>query len=153
MWGDYVALFRTAPYPKQWNTCEKEKAPDPDRTPNCYFPPSLQTGPNGEPPEPLLWIDLRATYLANLDAASEKDKTIAKKAYQACMDESVTFQYFDEDSRSCEQWLSKNYPGEYHLIDEFRPAPTRANSGLDERSPLLAADGTPMIEDTRAGAQ
>lgn len=153
MWGDYVALFRAAPYPKDWNKCEKEKNPTPETTKQCYVPFSLVDPDGDEGPlfaEPLLWIDLRATYLANLDAVSEPEKNIAKKAYAACMDESVKFQYFDEDSRSCEQWLSKNYPGEYHLIDEFRPAPTRANSGLDERSPLLDADGTPLIEDTRA---
>ena len=152
MWGNMVAEFRTAPYPKKWDNCsEKEYATgkkDPYNNADCIAPIAV---PEGEPP--VLWSELRASYLAGLDGASESKKDIAKKAYQACLDESVKFQYFDDDSRSCEAWLSKNYPGEYHIIDEFRPAPTRANSGLDERSPLLEADGTPMIEDTRAQAQ
>ena len=61
----------------------------------------------------------------------------------------MTYQYFDSDSRSCEEWLSKNYPGEYHLIDEFRGAPNRVNSGLDEKPLPLGLDGTPIVEDTR----
>lgn len=127
MWGDFVAQFRAAPYPKEW-----------DR--DGFIPGT-------EPP--LMWAELRSTYLASLDAASEPWKRQAKGAYLTCLKYSVKYQYFDQDSRSCEEWLSKNYPNEFHLIDEFRGSPTRVNSGLDERPQALNIDGTPVVEDTR----
>jgi len=127
MWGDFVAQFRAAPYPKEW-----------DR--DGFIPGT-------EPP--LMWAELRSTYLASLDAASEPWKRQAKGAYLTCLQYSVKYQYFDQDSRSCEEWLSKNYPNEFHLIDEFRGSPTRVNSGLDERPQALNIDGTPVVEDTR----
>jgi len=61
----------------------------------------------------------------------------------------VKYQYFDEDSRVCEEWLSKNFPADFHLIDEFRGAPTRANSGLTETPQALNIDGSAYVEDTR----
>ena len=48
----------------------------------------------------------------------------------------------------CEEWLSKNYGAEYHLIDEFRGSPSRVNSGLSDRSLPLNIDGTPYHGDT-----
>ncbi len=128
MWGRFVADFRTAPYPKEWN--------------RDGFVPGLEP--------PLLWAELKATYLARLDAASEREKRAARGAYDTCLRYSVKFQFFDEDSRSCEEWLSKNYPNDYHLIDEFRGAPDRVNSGLDERPQPLNIGGQPYVEDTRA---
>ena len=74
---------------------------------------------------------------------------MAKRAYVTCLGYSVKFQYFDEDSRSCEEWLSKNYPSEFHLIDEFRASPDRVNSGLDERPQVLNMDGSAYLVDTR----
>jgi hypothetical protein len=133
MWGRYVAEFRSAPYPKEWD--QKGESPiggDPEQ---------------GIPP--LLWSEIRASYLAGLDRASEKQRTMAKAAYITCLDYSVKYQYFDEDSRSCEVWLSKNYPNEFHVIDEFRGSPTRINSGLDERAQPLSMDGQPVQDDTR----
>ena len=137
MWGNFVAEFRAAPYPKEWDKPGESPFGD----------------PNDPSAPPLLWSEIRAQYLASLDAASEGQKQRAKGAYKKCLDYSVTFQYFDEDSRTCEEWLSKNYPGEYHLIDEFRGAPTRANSGLDERPQALNIDGSAVIEDTREAEQ
>ncbi|MEQ9318621.1 MAG: tetratricopeptide repeat protein, partial [Polyangiaceae bacterium] len=137
MWGNFVAEFRAAPYPKEWDKAGESPFGD----------------PNDPSAPPLLWSEIRAQYLASLDAASEGQKQRAKGAYKKCLDYSVTYQYFDEDSRSCEEWLSKNYPGEYHLIDEFRGAPTRANSGLDERPQALNIDGTAVIDDTREAEQ
>ena len=46
----------------------------------------------------------------------------------------MKYQYFDEYSRDCEKWLAKNYKTEYHLVDEFRGAPTRVNSVLQRAS-------------------
>lgn len=127
MWGNFVAQFRAAPYPKDW-----------DRD---GFVPGIDP--------PLMWAELKATYLSNLDMASEPQKKRAKGAYLKCLDYSVKYQYFDEDSRTCEEWLSKNYPSEFHLIDEFRGAPTRVNSGLDERPQALNMDGSAVLKDTR----
>ncbi len=133
MWGDFVAEFRAAPYPKDWDRAGESPYGDPNE-------PSAP---------PLLWSEIRAQYLASLDEASEPQKKRAKEAYITCLGYSVKYQYFDSDSRSCEEWLSKNYPQEFHLIDEFRGAPERANSGLDERPTPLNMDGTAYMEDTR----
>lgn len=133
MWGDFVAEFRAAPYPKDWD--KKGDSPFGD--------------PNDPTAPPLMWSEIRAQYLASLDAASEPQKQRAKQAYITCLGYSVKYQYFDLDSRSCEEWLSKNYPAQFHLIDEFRGAPTRSNSGLDERPQPLNIDGSAVIEDTR----
>jgi hypothetical protein len=57
----------------------------------------------------------------------------------------VKYQYFDEFSRSCEEWLAKEYKTEYHLIDEFRGSPNRVNSTLKEQAYPLRIGGEPMI--------
>lgn len=127
MWGKYVAEFRAAPIPKEWR--QKGNSPFGD--------------PNDPSAPPLSWDEIRGAYYASLDQASEPDKQRAKAAYKKCLDYSVKYQYFDEYSRACEVWLSKNYGAEYHLIDEFRGAPTRVNSGLSDRAMPLNLDGTP----------
>jgi hypothetical protein len=88
---------------------------------------------------------LRNAYVAALDGASEPQKQIARGAFKTCLDYSVTYQYFDEFSRSCEEWLAQNYKSEFHLIDEFRGAPTRVNSTLKERAYPLQVSGEPFI--------
>ncbi len=128
MWGRFVAEFRAAPIPKEW----KQKGTSPFGDPNDPSAP------------PLTWDEIRGAYYASLDGASEPQKQRAKAAYKKCLDYSVKYQFFDEFSRSCEVWLSKNYGAEYHLIDEFRGAPSRINSGLSERPNPLNLDGTPF---------
>ena len=118
MKGKFVAEFRAAPIPNEW----KKNGPS----------------PFGD----LLWEEIRGAYYGKLDEVSEPDKQAAKAAYKVCLDLSVKYQYFDEFSRSCEQWLSKNYPAEYHLIDEFRSSPNRLGSGLNERAVPVDIDGT-----------
>jgi tetratricopeptide (TPR) repeat protein len=88
--------------------------------------------------------ELRNTYYNALDSASEPQKQRAKAAFETCLKYSVTYQYFDEYSRSCEVWLSKTYKSEYHQVDEFRGAPNRVNSGLSDRPYPLELDGTPF---------
>ena len=90
-------------------------------------------------------VELRQTYYASLDEASEPQKQMARGAFKTCLDYSVTYQYFDEFSRSCEEWLAQNYKSEFHLIDEFRGAPNRVNSTLSERAYPLQISGEPYI--------
>jgi hypothetical protein len=89
-----------------------------------------------------------------LDEASEPQKQMAKGAFKKCLDYSVKYQYFDEYSRKCEEWLSKNFGAEYHLIDEFRGSPSRVNSGLTEQTQPLNLDGSvyTTVEATAAPA-
>ncbi len=89
--------------------------------------------------------ELRQVYYASLDEASEPQKQTARGAFKTCLDYSVTYQYFDEFSGSCEEWLAQNYKSEFHLIDEFRGAPTRVNSTLKERPYPLQISGEPYI--------
>ena len=83
--------------------------------------------------------------MSALDRASKPTLLKAKGAYQTCLLLSVEQQYFDVGSRRCEEWLSKKFPAEYHLIDEFRSEPTRVNSALDERPMFLKVNGQPYI--------
>jgi tetratricopeptide (TPR) repeat protein len=87
---------------------------------------------------------LRTAYYGALDDASEPQKLEAKSAFQVCLNYSVKYQYFDEFSRSCEKWLAKNYKAQYHLIDEFRDSPNRANSALREHAYPLRIGGAPL---------
>jgi hypothetical protein len=119
MWGRFVAEFRAAPIPKEWKG-------------HGVVPGTAD----------LTYDELRGEYFAKLDEASEPQKQTAKGAFKTCLDYSVKFQYFDEYSRKCEEWLSKNYGAEYHLIDEFRDKPSRVNSGLNERGQPVNLDGT-----------
>ncbi|NUP10092.1 MAG: tetratricopeptide repeat protein [Polyangiaceae bacterium] len=126
--GKFVAEFRAAPIPKDW----KKNGPS----------------PYGD----LLWEEIRGAYYAKLDEVSEPDKLAAKAAYKDCLDRSVKFQYFDDYSRTCEQWLSKTYPAEYHLIDEFRSSPNRLGTGINERAIPVNMDGTPIVFQTEEKA-
>src|SRR5690606_24701131 len=118
MYGKFVAEFRAAPVPKEWK------------------------GPGMVPGTDVSYAEILTTYYNSLDEASEPIKQQAKAAYKTCLGLSVKHQYFDEYSRACEEWLSKNYPAEYRLIDEFRSAPNRVGSGLSDRPLVLNIDGT-----------
>jgi hypothetical protein len=129
MWSTFVAEFRAAPIPKEWK------------------------GNGMVPGTDLSFAELRGEYYAKLDEASEPQKQAAKAAYKKCLDYSVKYQFFDEYSRQCEIWLSKNYGAEYHLIDEFRGAPSRVNSGLSDRAMPVNLDGSPFIAVDPAAAK
>jgi hypothetical protein len=92
--------------------------------------------------------ELRTAYYGALDDASEPQKQQAKSAYEICLGYSVKYQYFDEFSRACEEWLAGNYKSEYHLIDEFRGAPNRVNSVLKEQGNPLRIGGVPIAAQT-----
>ncbi|MCC6647029.1 MAG: hypothetical protein IT374_15830 [Polyangiaceae bacterium] len=89
-------------------------------------------------------VELRQTYYAALDDASEPQKVRAKRAFETCLGYSVKYQYFDEYSRTCEVWLSKTYKNEYHKVDEYRGSPNRLSSGLSDRSYPLDTNGKPV---------
>lgn len=99
-------------------------------------------------PIPKAWEsdwEIRTAYYGALDDASEPFKQQAKGAYQVCLGYSVKYQYFDEFSRDCEEWLSENYKAEFHLIDEFRGAPDKVNNPLDEQAYPLSLGGEPLV--------
>ncbi len=100
-------------------------------------------------PIPKEWekdYEIRTAYYGSLDDASEPYKKGARGAYEVCLGYSVKYQYFDEFSRACEEWLAENYKAEFHLIDEFRGAPTRVNSALREQPQPLRIGGEPMVQ-------
>src|SRR6185503_21393107 len=129
MWGKFVAEFRAAPIPKEWKG-------------HGVVPGTAD----------LTYDELRGEYYSKLDEASEPQKLQAKGAYKTCLDYSVKYQYFDEYSRKCEEWLSKNYGAEYHLIDEFRGSPSRVNSGLSDAPAPLNLDGSAYRDQAAAAA-
>ena len=65
MWGRYVAEFRAAPYPKDWD----QPGDSPFGEPN---------NPNAPP---LRWSEIRAQSPASLDRPAEKQRQIAKGAF------------------------------------------------------------------------
>jgi hypothetical protein len=99
-------------------------------------------------PIPKEWekdYEIRTAYYGALDDASEPYKKGAKSAYEVCLGYSVKYQYFDEFSRKCEEWLAENYKNEYHLIDEFRGGPNRVNTALREQGYPLRIGGDPLV--------
>jgi len=128
VWGRFVLEFRAAPIPKEWK------------------------GNGMVPGTDLSYAELRGEYFAKLDEASEPQKQMAKSAFKTCLDYSIKFQYFDEFSRACEVWLSKNYGAEYHLVDEFRGSASRVNSGMSDKAQPLNIDGTAFIPASDAPA-
>ncbi len=92
--------------------------------------------------------ELRTAYYGALDDASEPQKQQAKGAFEVCLGYSVKYQYFDQFSRACEEWLAENYKSEYHLVDEFRGAPNRVNSVLKEQGNPLRIGGSPIAAQT-----
>jgi len=89
--------------------------------------------------------EIRTAYYGALDDASEPQKQQAKNAYGICLGYSVKYQYFDEFSRACEEWLASNYKNEFHVVDEFRGSPNRVNSALREQGSPLRIGGEPMV--------
>jgi len=94
--------------------------------------------------------ELRTAYFGALDDASEPQKQQAKGAFEICLGYSVKYQYFDQFSRTCEEWLATNYKNEYHLVDEFRGSPNRVNSVLKEQGNPLRIGGSPIAAQTAA---
>ena len=113
MWGKFVAELRAAPIPKEW----KGHGPVPGA-------------------DPLTYDQLRGEWYRKLDEASAPQKQVAKAAFQMCVAYSVKFEYYDEYARKCSEWLSKNYPSDYHQIDEFRPGPRYLGSAGPLADPL-----------------
>ncbi len=96
--------------------------------------------------------ELRTAYYGALDDASEPQKQTARGAFETCLGYSVKYQYFDEFSRTCEEWLAKNYKSEYHLIDEFRGSPNRVNSPMMEQPRPVQIGGEAFVPaSTEAG--
>jgi tetratricopeptide (TPR) repeat protein len=89
--------------------------------------------------------ELRTAYYGALDDASEQQKQTARGAFETCLGYSVKYQYFDDFSRRCEEWLAENYKTEYHLIDEFRGSPNRVNSPMMEQPRPVRLGGEAFV--------
>ncbi|WP_172824769.1 tetratricopeptide repeat protein [Pajaroellobacter abortibovis] len=103
-------------------------------------------------PIPEAWkkdAEIRGIYYDALDTQSEPIKANkAKPALVTCLNYSLKFQYFDQMSRSCEEWLAKNYKAEYHVIDELRGSPTLANPGIEGILQPVGVEGKPAFMTT-----
>ncbi|MCA9623938.1 MAG: hypothetical protein KC731_33175, partial [Myxococcales bacterium] len=126
MWGGLVEAFLDAPYPAKWDEPGFVPGSDP----------------------PTLWQELRASYKAGLADAVKPYRQAAKQAHADCLQNGILFQHFDDRLQSCERWLAKNYPLEYHLVDELKDTPTRVNSGLSERRLAITMDGAAVRRET-----
>jgi tetratricopeptide (TPR) repeat protein len=118
MWSKFVAEFRAAPIPAEWKQ-------------------------SGMSPAGVPWEEIRQAYYEAIDRASEPYKVRAKAAMNKCLEYAVTYQHFDEHAKSCERWLAKTYPTEFHAIDELRVAPARPSAkvlALPAQLPRLASN-------------
>ena len=97
--------------------------------------------------------ELRGVYYQSLDAASEPVKQRAKAAFMTCLGLSVKHQYFDQYSRTCEEWLAENYKAEFHKVDEFRGSPDLVGSGLNDKPYPLKLGGEPYVVLPTAGPE
>ena len=122
MWGNFVDDFRAAPYPKDWDK-------------KGFVPGTGDT---------LSWAEVRGDYYEHLDEAREPHQARQGEAgaQDAASTDSVKYQYFDEYSRNCEEWLAKNYKAEYHVVDELRGAPTLVERRPRRPPPPLILGGT-----------
>jgi hypothetical protein len=97
LWSNFVADFRRAPTPKEWTS----QAP---------LPGASMTG-----------VELKKLYLEQLSSLSEPLRERSKQAFQMCVSYSVRFQWVDEHSRVCREWLEKHYPKTWIRMDELAP--------------------------------
>jgi hypothetical protein len=95
-------------------------------------------------PTPAAWKSspaIRKAYVNALDAIVEPIRvTMAKPALEKCIALSARFQFRDEHTRDCEEWLAKNFKSEFHVVDEIIPA---LRPGTIAWAPPLMYDGTP----------
>ena len=84
MWGAFVAEFRAAPIPKEW----------------------LGTGVL--PKTELAREEVRATYYAVIDEASEPQKHRARAAFEMCQDIAKKWALENEHSAQCDAWLKRH---------------------------------------------
>ena len=53
----------------------------------------------------------------------ESARLVTRQAYRVCVDYAHGLRYWDENAEVCEAWLAAHYRGEFHRLDELRPAP------------------------------
>jgi hypothetical protein len=97
LWAKFATEFRAAPVPKEWRS-------------NGLIPNSNMT-----------FAELRNMYYEALDEASAPLRDTAKAAFETCQKNSVRFQWYDENTRICDQWLAR-YDRKRHIpVVEFIP--------------------------------
>lgn len=69
---------------------------------------------------PLLWAELKATYQAELDAASEPLREDAKVAHERCVAAAAELQT-DAWLAPCQRWREREYPGSSSRVLELAP--------------------------------
>lgn len=89
MWGSFATQFRQTPVPAEWK----------------------KTGPVPGVPG-LTYEELRSTYYAKIDEASEPMMTRARGAFKTCQDMSKKYSYTDAFTKRCDDWMNKNAPAQ-----------------------------------------
>ena len=83
------------------------------------FADDLRAAPIVPPPP---GVDFRTVY----DGIEVTDipREAAKKAFVACLDMSIRYRTFDENSRACEAWLARHHGAEFHAQPELVLGPS-----------------------------
>ncbi|HMY18409.1 MAG TPA: hypothetical protein PKA58_18915 [Polyangium sp.] len=102
LWADFVADFRRAPTPKEWNSDKP--------LPNTTMP-----GP-----------EIKKLYLEQLSTLSEPLLERSKQAFRFCVERSVKFQWADEHSQACVGWLEKNDRQRWIPVEEIKSQPVHS---------------------------
>jgi tetratricopeptide (TPR) repeat protein len=97
LWARFNAEFRAAPISREWK------------------------GDGAIPGTTMRREDVRRIYYGALDEASEPIHQQAVAAFKTCLVDSARFQYADEHSRRCEEWLTKNQRVSFPQIHELAP--------------------------------
>jgi hypothetical protein len=51
-----------------------------------------------------------------------QERQTTRGAFRTCVDYARILRYWDENAEACEAWLSAHHRGEFHRLDELRPA-------------------------------
>lgn len=68
--------------------------------------------------------------MERISSLSEPLLLRAKEAFKVCLATSTRSRHFDETSAGCERWLSSNYRGELHALDEIFAAPSKVSATI-----------------------
>ncbi|MFO0756769.1 MAG: hypothetical protein U0359_09770 [Byssovorax sp.] len=106
MHGDLAAELAAAPTPRGWKT----QGPSPWGAP---------------------WEAILARWKGGLDTVGAPLWQRAKAAHKSCVTTAVKFDYGDEESRGCADWLSRVYPAEFPRLDELMDRPLHRAFGIE----------------------
>jgi tetratricopeptide (TPR) repeat protein len=94
--------------------------------------------------------DLAAAYQKALEEATAPWVESAKQAFHTCVAYSAKYQWSDELSRRCEDWLARHFPEEFEPTADFVYLPNWRAPTHTERWPAVDRHGAPVRSQSMA---